>query len=46
MSENCLALARNFKAMFVLIALSQFYSTVCKMDMSVIMYCYCSFVAS
>ena len=26
--------------------MSQFYSTVCKMDMSVIMYCYCSFVPS
>ena len=29
-----------------LIALSQFYSTVCKKNMSVIMYCYCSFVSS
>jgi hypothetical protein len=25
---------------------SQIYSTVCKMDMSVIMYCYCSFISS
>ena len=37
---------QKLKSDVCLIALSQFYSTVCKMDMSVIMYCYCSFVTS
>jgi len=37
---------QKLKSDVCLIALSQFYSTVCKMDMSVIMYCYCSFVSS
>jgi len=29
-----------------LIAVPQYYRTVCTMDMSVIMYCYCNFVPS
>jgi len=37
---------QKLKGEFFLIAVSQSYSTVCKMDMSVIMYCYCSFVSS
>jgi hypothetical protein len=37
---------QKFKGDVCLIALLQFYSTVCKMDMSVIMYCYCRLVAS
>ena len=37
---------QKLKGDVCLIALSQFYGTVCKMDMSVIMYCYCSFVTS
>jgi len=37
---------QKFKRNFSIIALSQFYRTVCTMDMYVIMYCYCSFVPS
>jgi hypothetical protein len=37
---------QKLKSYLSLIAMSQFYSTVCKLDMSVIMYCYCSFLSS
>jgi hypothetical protein len=41
-----LAPPKNLKVDVPLNAVSRFYRTVCTMDMSVIMYCYCSLLPS